>query len=1384
LSKVTELLNSKYERKQRVLVGVVTSVPMRADGRNTGKIVATVAGQAGITVNIGSTDVYYVGDTIRVRSTGPVTQSEYSADGIVAAVRPSSGIIEYPSDVTIGTRTFGEGDATLGDATGSHFWFDYSTGNLFMMKGDYQRGVISSDGYLELGNRGYSWSRYTDTATEWYYGDELISAIDGAGRTIYGFERWGRPHGPAIEIKEILDVDENGDPILNTDGEQQKRYGVICLDHSGAAVWSLLTGTETSPTTPAFFFGRPEDAQRLNWEDGVLNVYGHVYMLSGEIQGVLTIGVDGGIYQGTGTFASPTTGLKIWNSSGIGRFASYSSGVVQAYVDTDGKLKWAGGNAYMSADGIVQSVGTSRTIATPFGGFGTYDNIIQSSSEDLSGWAATDCTITINDSESPDLSITADKIVFSASTGELQSGGPLWTAFSYLPLTLTFSVWLKASANGTAHIGIFDTTTPTSQLVNVTTAWQRFSAPCTFTDVNGSEYGCRIIRESGDVDTLWAWGAQLEEASAMGNYVRCDWDKYANQPSGRGLVARGEPAGQFTGDSYGILTSGSYAGISSYGGNVGGAFTTVVNGGIGISATTQSASDVAISMGTGYFNANSNRLRYVGAATSGMDALNRDTADARYTMPSASDSGYLLASGSIVGATASPQTFTNGIIAPSWQAITDSSSAIRVYSSSGSTIININSASPKVNIYGSLQTTRFYTPYARVYTVDAASSGDYITINEAIVAINAASNAAASAPYHISVQSGTYTEDVNLPDYVSLAGQSWKSTTISGSLVANSSNHIENITIYNPSPGIVSVISKPVNDTTYFTNTYIVVNTSVNGPTYAIQHSGSGGDSRFYNSFIYARNPNTGASAKTYIIKHDGTTGDAEVMECHLKNSNPSASGNILAWNTSTGNGGDIIVLNSSWSVFSNASAMGAINESASGQIKLEIDYENDTSDTSVYDVSGSGIVNKVALPTTGIYTGATDYAQAFTKGVTTSCPIGINTACPIYMLDIDGLTSSSVLRVSSNGSPMLHLNQYGLGIGATSPSNTDDFVHIERNSAGSPTGILIYNRTEDVNSDAFVHLFAGIPASGGADLRMSVAPGIRGGFVNLTAQNNTAFNILQNASAPIYFYTSGLSRANINASGNMTLGDATGRNTDWSFIVQNVSTGSLARAVLQAKTSTTYFSTNVYGAGAGAYVNLQATAATGGLNILQAASSFIAFYTSNVARMRIDASGRLGIGTTSPSSYMDVEAGNIQTGSLYGYYIGSPSANGSWYTAVTASALLNQYRSSGSLFTGLKTTYNGIEVKSLIVALATQASNYTLAASDHVLLANGASTISLPTASNISGRIYHIKNVSASIVVVSASNSETIDGSATVSLSSQYDKLQIISNGANWSIL
>lgn len=74
----------------------------------------------------------------------------------------------------------------------------------------------------------------------------------------------------------------------------------------------------------------------------------------------LTIGTSGGIYQGSGTPGSPTTGLKLWNVGGVGKLAGYNSGIEQIAIDTDGRLKAGGGNVVLSADGAVITVSNNE----------------------------------------------------------------------------------------------------------------------------------------------------------------------------------------------------------------------------------------------------------------------------------------------------------------------------------------------------------------------------------------------------------------------------------------------------------------------------------------------------------------------------------------------------------------------------------------------------------------------------------------------------------------------------------------------------------------------------------------------------------------------------------------------------------------------------------------------------------------------------------------------------------------------------------------------------------------------------------------------------------------------------------------------------------------
>lgn len=50
----------------------------------------------------------------------------------------------------------------------------------------------------------------------------------------------------------------------------------------------------------------------------------------------MIIDINGGIFQGTGTPAAPTTALKIYNSGGIGLLEMWGAGVKNFYFDTAG----------------------------------------------------------------------------------------------------------------------------------------------------------------------------------------------------------------------------------------------------------------------------------------------------------------------------------------------------------------------------------------------------------------------------------------------------------------------------------------------------------------------------------------------------------------------------------------------------------------------------------------------------------------------------------------------------------------------------------------------------------------------------------------------------------------------------------------------------------------------------------------------------------------------------------------------------------------------------------------------------------------------------------------------------------------------------------------
>jgi hypothetical protein len=92
------------------------------------------------------------------------------------------------------------------------------------------------------------------------------------------------------------------------------------------------------------------------------------------------------------------------------------------------------------------------------------------------------------------------------------------------------------------------------------------------------------------------------------------------------------------------------------------------------------------------------------------------------------------------------------------------------------------------------------------------------------------------------------------------------------------------------------------------------------------------------------------------------------------------------------------------------------------------------------------------------------------------------------------------------------------------------------------------------------------------------------------------------------------------------------------------------------------------------------------------------------------------------------------------------------------------------------------------LVAYVAKSANYTLTTADrfcNVDASGGAVTITLPTAVGCAGREYRVKKIdaSANAVTVATTSSQTIDGSATLAITTRYTTLAVYSDGANWSI-
>lgn len=111
----------------------------------------------------------------------------------------------------------------------------------------------------------------------------------------------------------------------------------------------------------------------------------------------------------------------------------------------------------------------------------------------------------------------------------------------------------------------------------------------------------------------------------------------------------------------------------------------------------------------------------------------------------------------------------------------------------------------------------------------------------------------------------------------------------------------------------------------------------------------------------------------------------------------------------------------------------------------------------------------------------------------------------------------------------------------------------------------------------------------------------------------------------------------------------------------------------------------------------------------------------------------------------------------------------------------------SGSVLASFyNTSTGGSGVSRSIISTSTSTTMLAVAGTDYVYLVTSTSTttpvMTLPTSVSNTNQ-YTVKNVGVGAVLINAASSQTMDGSSTTTLSSQYQSDDFISNNSNWNI-
>lgn len=271
MSKINQILSRRFQARMPRLAARVTQRPVDAVGRGLGYLICEVGGVGGVRVFVNPDAVYYPGDAILVEQRGTPALASYTVVGWESGPRPDAGNLEITTDVAIGDNLFQAGDLVWGNPYAAHFHMDYSAGQINLKVGSTVTGRIDAGlGLFQAGNPEGLHGNFSASGIEFKNATTLLSGWDAVGRTIYGIETLGRPHGPGIQQREYID---------EITGETRYAWQVLGLN--GVPGISFITGTESEPEDYKFYAGPTGASNRLVYENGNLTLTGALVWANG-----------------------------------------------------------------------------------------------------------------------------------------------------------------------------------------------------------------------------------------------------------------------------------------------------------------------------------------------------------------------------------------------------------------------------------------------------------------------------------------------------------------------------------------------------------------------------------------------------------------------------------------------------------------------------------------------------------------------------------------------------------------------------------------------------------------------------------------------------------------------------------------------------------------------------------------------------------------------------------------------------------------------------------------------------------------------------------------------------------------------------------------------